>query len=194
MFCTQTLHSSSLILPPCFLSDSSLATFFSFLILLYFFLCPFSFWRSFLQPSFVPPSVPSFLHPPPLFYLFFKFRQGDTTWLQLTPYRAGGFPLTHSEPSALWWNPDPLCFSSLAPFPFTVVVHLAFFSLYCAVSLFLSPTLLFSLYLFLSPPMSLWASPGLVAVGSTRTSHTVTWHAIYRPSEGVALSARRMLS
>lgn len=40
------------------------------------------------------------------------------------------------------------------------------------------------------PPVPLRASPGLVAVGSTRASHTVTWHSIYRPSEGVALGAR----
>lgn len=152
--------------------------------------CALPLLSSILPASFIPivPILNSLLK------LFCKCRRGDTTWLQLTPHRAGGFPFAHSQQAAFALVESistMLLFSR--PLPRSVSVFPLFF---CNAPLFLSPTFTLShpFSLCLSLPMSLWASPGLVAVGSTRASHTVTWHAIYRPSEGVALSARRMLS
>lgn len=215
VFCTQTLLSSSFFLFVTLLSNLLL----KYLLLFFFYpaLLAFLSWISTLPYAFIfflPPvfvllplsclNAPS-LHHSNLcsllislnycFYFSYNFRQGDTTWLQLTPYRAGGFPFAHSQPPAfavvesistmLLDSPPPslyLCFCHCYFFYF-------FFAVYLYLFLQLSP-----LSGFLSLSMPLWASPGLVAVGSTRASHTVTWHAIYRPSEGVALSARRMLS
>lgn len=85
-------------------------------------------------------------------------------------------PTPSMQPS-VWWNPYPLCCiksrftPSLAAFLFTP--H--FFFPFCKP---LPPSLprspLGFPFLRSSLAMSLWASLGLVAVGSTRTSHIVT--------------------
>lgn len=210
MFCTQTLLSSSFFLFVTLLSNLLL----KYLLLFFFYpaLLAFLSWISTLPFAFIfflPPvsvllplsclSAPSLHHSPCsfslnyCFYFSFNFRQGDTTWLQLTPYRAGGFPFAHSQPPAfaVVESISTMLLDSLPPSLYLCFCHCYFFAVYLYLFLQLSPL---SGSSFLSLSMPLWASPGLVAVGSTRASHTVTWHAIYRPSEGVALSARRMLS
>ena len=109
--------------------------------------------------------------------------------LPASSLRCGGIHIHYVAPL----SPPPSQSCCLCPCVFFLLLfsalHLCLFlPLSLSVSIWLPFSLCFSL------PVSLWASPGLVAVGSTRASHTVTWHAIYRPSEGVALSARRMLS
>lgn len=184
VFCTQTLLSSSFFLFVTLLSNLLLKH-----LLLFFFYPALLAFIFFLPPvSVLLPlsclSAPS-LHHSNLcsllislnycFYFSCNFRQGDTTWLQLTPYRAGGFPFAHSQPSAfavvesistmLLDSPPPslyLCFCHC---------YFFFFAVYLYLFLQLSPL---SGSSFLSLSMPLWASPGLVAVGSTRASHTVT--------------------
>lgn len=121
--------------------------------------------------------------------MFLKFRHGDTLCLQLASYRAGDFPFAHSQPATCAVVES---ISTMLLLSGALPLCIAVFSLACLV-LLLKPSLFLSLFLFVylaplslrfSIPMSLWASPGLVAVGSTRASHTVTWHAIYRPSRG----------
>lgn len=217
VFCTQTLLSSSFFLFVTLLSNLLL----KYRLLFFFYpaLLAFLSWISTLAFAFIfflPPvsvllplsclSAPS-LHHSNLcsflisvnycFYFSCNFRQGDTTWLQLTPYRAGGFPFAHSQPPAfaVVESISTMLLDSPPPSLYLCFCHCYFFSFFCGVPLSLSPTFpTIWLLVSLSLSMPLWASPGLVAVGSTRASHTVTWHAIYRPSEGVALSARRMLS
>lgn len=109
----------------------------------------------------------SFIYPGSVF----NCRQRGNLWLQLAAGRVGTFPFASpgqqpSHPWCSWW------YTSIA----ALLLSLALL-LHC---------------IFI--PVSLRASPGLVAVGSTRASHTVTWHSIYRPSEGVALGARSMPS
>lgn len=120
VFCTQTLLSSSFFLFVTLLSNLLL----KYLLLFFFYpaLLAFLSWISTLPYAFIfflPPvfvllplsclNAPS-LHHSNLcsllislnycFYFSYNFRQGDTTWLQLTPYRAGGFPFAHSQPPA----------------------------------------------------------------------------------------------
>lgn len=197
VFCTQTPLSSRLLCCS-FLSYSSCRLLLNYLLESFLFpavlvsplASPLCFLSFFLLILFSPPaplSSPLSHQPPsfpifaPVIYILHCFRRGDTTWLQLTPYRARGFPIAHSQPAAfavvesistmlLLSRPLPLCITVFAPaFFFFFALHLCLLlPLSLSVSMWLPVSLCFSL------PMSLWASPGLVAVGSTRASHTVT--------------------
>lgn len=205
VFCTQTLLSStplssssllfvlrlSLLLLNYLLSSflfllsllvSSLDSLLCFLcsVFIIFFLTPY-FSQSLYPPSLPPPSPISIFAPLISFLLLFcKFGQGDTTWLQLTPYRAGGIPFAHSQPAAFAVVESISTMLLLSrPLPLSLIVFAPAFFFFCTAPLSLSPTFPLCLYLaplssvFLSPHVSV-GLPWAVAVGSTRASHTVT--------------------
>lgn len=177
VFCTQTLHSSPLLSsvlpaflppPPQFITSLSFHSPAFLVSLLYFLLyfLPFSVKLPFFS------HICSFHHQ-------VEPRRHNMATSNTIGLEASHSPTLSQQPS-MWWNPHPLCCSSLAPFFLSLDVFAPAFFFFPAPYLCLFLPLSLSLFICLSfsPsfyfPMSLWASPGLVAVGSTRASHTVT--------------------